>query len=104
MSSAVRTATLACALGLSLGACATAPAPDGDAAATPSTASCNADAAGSALGQQATSEVLEKARTDAGAQAVRTLKPNQVVTMEYLEGRLNVMVDDNNVVTGVRCG
>lgn len=104
MSTAIRAAALTCALSLSLGACATTPAPDDGGATPPATASCNAEAAQSVVGQQATAEVVEQARSAAGADIVRTLKPDQVVTMEYREGRLNVVVDDNNVVTGVRCG
>lgn len=104
MTTAFRAATLACTLGFSLGACASAPASDDGGAAAQSTAGCDADAARSVIGQQATPEVLEQARTAAGAQDVRTLAPGQVVTMEYREGRLNVEVDEANVVTAVRCG
>ena len=93
-------------LALALGACATPAASDGTAAAPPAAAGahCDADAVRSALGRQATPEVIEQARQDAGAQTVRTLKPDQPVTMEYLEGRLNLLVDDGNVVTSARCG
>ena len=42
--------------------------------------------------------------TYAGAEKVRTLKPNQPITMEYLGERLNIEVDENNLVSGVRCG
>lgn len=35
---------------------------------------------------------------------VRTLKPGQMVTMEYLEGRINLQVDDNRVIVAVTCG
>ncbi len=93
-------------LALSMAACATPPASGDGAAASPPAAAarCNADAVQSAVGQQATPEVVEQARVDAGADTVRTLKPNQAITMEYLEGRLNLLVDDSNVVTGARCG
>lgn len=93
-------------LALSMAACATPPASGDGATASPAAAAarCNADAVQSAVGQQATPEVVEQARVDAGADTVRTLKPNQAITMEYLEGRLNLLVDDSNVVTGARCG
>lgn len=84
-------------LSSSLGACATPPSET-----TPM--SCNSDAARSAIGQAATADVVERARRDAGASTVRVLKPGQVVTMEYLEGRLNIDVDASNVITNVRCG
>ncbi len=86
-----------------LGACAsTAVETGGD--NPPMAASCNADAAQSVTGKAATSDVVEQARTQAGAEVARVLKPGQVVTMEYREGRLNVHVDANNVIESVRCG
>lgn len=65
---------------------------------------CDADAVQSLVGEQATDEVVEQARTDAGATLVRTLGPDEVVTLEYREGRLNVDVDDDGTITGLRCG
>ena len=49
-------------------------------------------------------EVVEQARIAAGADVVRTLKPGQVITMEYHASRLNLSVDENNVVVDVSCG
>ncbi len=49
-------------------------------------------------------DVVEKARMAAGAEIARTLKPGQMVTMEYHASRLNIDVDANNVITNVRCG
>lgn len=66
---------------------------------------CNADAAKpGAIGQAATDAVVEQARNDAGAKMARVLKPGQMVTMEFMDGRLNIDVDDSNVITNVRCG
>jgi hypothetical protein len=95
--------TLVIASSLALGACAT-PAPGTGGDTPPASAACNADAAQSAVGKTATPDVVEQARTDAGADMARVLKPGQVVTMEYREGRLNVHVDANNVIESVRCG
>jgi len=82
-----------------------APPADAPPAAPPPTAqACDADAANGAIGKAATTEVLEQARTAAGAAVARTLAPGQVVTMEFRGDRLNLMVDEANVVTGVRCG
>ncbi len=66
--------------------------------------SCNADAARSYVGQAASADVVEQARTAASAQVARLLKPGQMVTMEFRAGRLNIDVDDRNVITNVRCG
>lgn len=65
---------------------------------------CDAAAAQGVVGKEATPALIEKARHDAGAETARVLKPGQVVTMEFREGRLNLPVDGNNVVTRVTCG
>ena len=82
-----------------------APPTDTPPPAPPPTAqACDADAANGAIGETATTEVIERARNAAGAAVARTLAPGQVVTMEFRGDRLNLMVDEANVVTGVRCG
>jgi len=65
---------------------------------------CDAEAARAFVGQEATAEVVEQARAAAGAELVRTLSPGQMVTMEYHFSRLNLDVDEANVITGARCG
>lgn len=97
---------------LSLAACAatgeTEPAGNANATApaepAPSAPTCNAEAARIVVGQVASAEVVERARIAAGADTARTLAPNQAVTMEYLAGRLNLVVDAGNVVSDARCG
>jgi len=79
----------------------TAPPP---ADTTNSAVSCNAEAARSLVGQLATGDAIEQARSAAAAESVRTLKPGQATTMEFNGNRLNVDVDTNNIVTNVRCG
>ena len=71
----------------------------------PNPMGCDAEAAKpGAIGKVASAEVVERARRDAGAQMARVLKPGQMVTMEYREGRLNIDVDEANVITNLRCG
>ena len=98
--------TLAVTSTLSLAACASQPVADAEAPAAPGTVAqqCNADAARNVIGQSATADIVEQARKAAGAAIARVLKPGQVVTMEYRGDRLDLDVDDANVVTGVRCG
>lgn len=103
---------LAAACALALSACATAadpttPAPpptEQPPPPVPPQASCKPEAAQPFVGQVATQDVVEKARLAAGAQIARTLKPGQMVTMEYHASRLNVDVNEGNVITGLRCG
>lgn len=92
---------------------ATASAPDtaastppatGTPGAPPSQPGCNAEAARNVVGQLASTEMVEQARSAAGAESARTLKPGQMVTMEYNASRLNIDVDAGNIITNVRCG
>ncbi len=98
----------AAALSLSLSACAPMPPTDGPVSGghDPSEPEqkCDAAAARGAIGKVATVAVVEQARQAAGAQIARTLKPGQMVTMEYHDSRLNIDVDANNVILNVRCG
>ncbi len=57
-----------------------------------------------AIGKAVTEADVEQARKDSGAQTARTLKPGQMVTMEFNANRLNLDVDGAGVVTAVRCG
>lgn len=43
-------------------------------------------------------------RSQFGDRVVRSLKPNQMVTMEYLNGRINLQVNDEGIITAVTCG
>lgn len=65
---------------------------------------CDADAASGVVGAVATDAVVDQARMLSGAATARTLAPGQVVTMEFRGDRLNLLVDEANIVTGVRCG
>lgn len=66
---------------------------------------CNAELAKpGALGKVATPEVVRQARLDARATTARVLKPGQMVTMEFVAGRLNIDVDDADTIVNLRCG
>ena len=65
---------------------------------------CDADAAREVIGREATADLVEEARSAAGADRVRTIKPGQMVTMEYHASRLTLDVDEHNIVVNVRCG
>jgi hypothetical protein len=65
---------------------------------------CDATALQSQIGQQATPSVMEDLRTRSGSATARMLRPGQVVTMEYNATRLNLIVDDKDVMTAIRCG
>ena len=65
---------------------------------------CEAKAAEFTIGKAASPELLEQARTRAGAQNARFLSPNDMVTLEYRSDRLNLNTDIHRVVTRVNCG
>ncbi|MGS1107976.1 I78 family peptidase inhibitor [Achromobacter anxifer] len=65
---------------------------------------CDAAALQSQIGQKATASVMEDLRTRSGSSTARMLRPGQLVTMEYNATRLNLIVDDKDVMTAIRCG
>ena len=83
---------------LALAACATPQQ------AAPPAGQCNADAANAYVGKAADADNIEAARKAAGAQRVRTLQHGQAVTMEYLEGRLNLYLDASGTIERIGCG
>lgn len=98
------------ATALIVGCAAPAPAPSPAATAAPVAPPapraplCNAEAAKFAVGKPFTQQLEAAARARAAAVTSRLLKPHQVTTMEFNEGRLNIDVDARNRVTSVRCG
>lgn len=65
---------------------------------------CDTEAAQAHVGQEATDAVVEQARIDSGAETVRVLAPGDAATMDFRPERLNIDVDDNNVIQSLRCG
>ncbi|EJL77385.1 starvation-inducible outer membrane lipoprotein [Polaromonas sp. CF318] len=96
--------TFATTAALLLSACGSAPATGQGTDPAPVSSRCNAAPAQFAVGRNADAALENEARTRAGAKAVRVLRPNQVVTMEFNAERLNLTVDDAGRVTRVNCG
>lgn len=65
---------------------------------------CDASQAQWLAGKAPAAADLQQAQKDAGAQRARTLKPGQMVTMEFDAARLNVELDEKGLVAAVRCG
>ena len=65
---------------------------------------CDDSQAQWAIGKAVTDADVEQARKDAGAESARTIGPDQMVTMDFNEKRLNLDTDAKGVVTAVRCG
>jgi hypothetical protein len=81
--------------GIALAGCVSTP---------PADAACNPVPAHVFIGEPATAENVEGARIAAGASTVRTISPGQVVTMEYLDSRLNLDIGSDNLILDARCG
>jgi hypothetical protein len=85
---------------LSLPACAPMPSEP----PPPAARQCDAEQARWAIGQAATSEVVERIRIETHSQTARVIRPGEVVTMEYSAVRVNIHVNERNAITGVTCG
>jgi hypothetical protein len=94
---------LATVSALTLAACAP-PTPDAPSAGGPPTVACNDTAAQAYVGQPATTANVEAARLAAGAAIVRTVRPGEVVTMEFRADRLTLQIDAAGNITGASCG
>ena len=64
---------------------------------------CDADRVTGVVGQKVGPELVERARQQAGAETARALRPTDVITMEYNPQRLNLRVDEQDIVTSVNC-
>ncbi|MEO5962384.1 MAG: I78 family peptidase inhibitor [Thermomonas sp.] len=73
-------------------------------ATPPSATACNAEAVQSFVGRTATGAVVDAARSAAGAELVRVIKPGQAVTMDFRGERLNLYLDDAGAVARASCG
>ena len=66
---------------------------------------CNAQAVQSLVGQPYGAGTLAQALAAAGADTVRMLRPDSMITKEYRVGRLNVVVDAaTGRIVSVNCG
>jgi hypothetical protein len=78
-------------------ACATTRTP-------PATARCDAAPVADLVGKPANSDLAADALKRSGARSIRWKAPGMAMTMDYRIDRLNIAIDDKNVVTGVDCG
>jgi hypothetical protein len=80
---------------------ACAPVPPAE---TPAPANCAAGAANGLVGKPYTADAVEQARIASGSRTVRVIRPGTAVTMDFRVDRLNVDLDEKDVVTRVHCG
>jgi Peptidase inhibitor I78 family len=65
---------------------------------------CSAEAAQSLIGQPGTAETAQKAMALTKSKTMRWLRPGMAVTMDYRSDRLNITLDDQNLITRIGCG
>lgn len=92
---------LAALTGCAANTTATSSGPDN--ATTDNGQVCDADQAESAVGQKVSPDLVEQYRKQANAESARALRPDDVITMEYNPQRLNLKVDEQDIVISVNC-
>ena len=72
--------------------------------ATPATAGCDAGAVAFAIGRTYDEALAKAAVRASGARVVRSIRPKEVVTMEFQADRLTVSLDDRDRIVRLSCG
>jgi len=67
-------------------------------------ATCDQDKGSWAVGKAADETLVAKVLGDTGAKRSRILRPGMMVTMEFDGTRVNIRVDNDNLVLAVTCG
>lgn len=67
-------------------------------------AQCDATRLQNVAGQPGSTQLAEAARVQAGATTVRIVRHDQMVTKEYLVGRLTLWLDAQGLVREANCG
>lgn len=65
--------------------------------------SCGADQLGGYIGRKASDDVIAAITAWRGDKPVRVLHPDSMVTMDYRPDRLNIDLDANGIIKGLRC-
>ncbi|MGP9765056.1 I78 family peptidase inhibitor [Halomonas sp. AOP13-D3-9] len=65
---------------------------------------CDLDAIQSAIGEPFVESMGSQLKSDSGARQVRVLRPGDMATMDHRPDRLNIHLDDQDVIEELRCG
>lgn len=76
----------------------------GGAAPSSDSAVCDAQPVQNQLGKKYSTSIDGTLRSGANASQLRVLKPGEVMTMEYLPTRLNVILESDGSISALRCG
>jgi len=98
----LRNLSLPC-LCLMLAAC-TSMQPESGGPAIAGAGACHAERVQAFVGKSATQDVMRELWRGSGSGLIRPIAPGQAVTRDYRADRVNVHVNDDNVITGIDCG
>ena len=65
---------------------------------------CDATSLKDRLGQRFTATLGETLQAESGAATLRVLHPGTVATLDYRQDRLNVRLDERDIITAIDCG
>lgn len=65
---------------------------------------CDVEQVHGALGQTASAELIEQVQQQANAKTLRVLAPGDAATMDYNPQRLNIDIDESEVIIRLTCG
>ena len=65
---------------------------------------CGAEKAYELIGKKRTPQLVAEVARLTGTTVIRWIAPGTAVTMDYREDRVNVSLDDDDVITGIKCG
>ena len=65
---------------------------------------CNVEQVHGVLGQTASSELIEQVQQQANAKTLRVLAPGDAATLDYNPQRLNIDIDESEVIIRLTCG
>jgi hypothetical protein len=68
------------------------------------TGDCNVEQVHGVLGQTASAELIEHVQLQANAKTLRVLAPGDAATMDYNPQRLNIDIDESEVIIRLTCG
>ena len=90
---------------LALAACAQTPPPVDETPVRGNTGFvCAADGLGDLVGQRATIELSAAALDRSNSRTLRWIQPGMAVTMDFRADRLDIHLDEKNVVVSFTCG
>jgi len=65
---------------------------------------CNVEQVQGVLGQHASAERIRQVQQQANAKTLRVLAPGDAATMDYNPQRLNIDIDESEVIIRLSCG